>query len=70
MKELLSKVNDKHNVVYRCAYVLLQEYLATRAKLFDPTKTNPEVVHVSVDTSAEVVHYNKCCHAGQPNALV
>ena len=27
----------------------IQEYLATRAKLFDPEKTNPQVIHVSID---------------------
>lgn len=27
--------------------LLSKEYLASRAKLFDPEKTNPSVVHVS-----------------------
>ncbi|KAF5323406.1 hypothetical protein D9611_005794 [Ephemerocybe angulata] len=35
----------------------MQKYLAERAKLFDPKKTNPEVVHGSPENSSDTVYF-------------
>lgn len=50
--ELLSKVNlfiAKHQTLSDT--ITLKQYLASRAKLFDPEKTNPRVIHVCALTT-------------------
>jgi len=36
----------------------MQEYLTSRARLFDPSRTNPSVVHVTGSISVFVTYFN------------
>ncbi len=63
VQELLSKVGSfvisRLHMSYQF-YVNLKEYLAKRAKLFNPNQTNPQVVHVSLsDCGRRKVLINK-----------
>ncbi|OBZ79579.1 putative gamma-glutamyltransferase YwrD [Grifola frondosa] len=40
------------------AELLSKEYLASRARLFDPTKTNPEVIHGNPVNSSDTVYFS------------
>ena len=50
--------------------IIRQEYLASRAKLIDPSKTNPQVVHVSII----VIYFGKYSYIltilGQPGEII
>ncbi|KAH9952953.1 nucleophile aminohydrolase [Lactifluus volemus] len=47
----LEELLDKH-------LELLQDYLASRAALFDPKRTNPQVIHGSLVQSSDTVYFS------------
>ncbi|KAK7694906.1 hypothetical protein QCA50_002094 [Cerrena zonata] len=47
---------DVHHIPVK--ELLSKEYLASRAKLFDPTKTNPNVVHGNPVNSSDTVYFS------------
>ncbi|KAI0936640.1 hypothetical protein AcV5_004726 [Taiwanofungus camphoratus] len=51
-------VSDPDVVHVPTAELLKKEYLASRAKLFDPTKTNPKVVHGNPVFSSDTVYFS------------
>ncbi|CCL99563.1 uncharacterized protein FIBRA_01581 [Fibroporia radiculosa] len=51
-------VSDPDFIRTPVAGLLSKEYLATRAKLFDPTKTNPEVIHGNPVFSSDTVYFS------------
>lgn len=55
--KLLSKVCYTPSLAINMDLTARKEYFASRAQLFDPTRTNPKVIHGNPVNSSDTVYF-------------